>query len=380
MSITTGAQLLQHISQGGSVSLDGSGALQQQGGLAKFFQGIADAFRGLTAAGRAGMAQRNARLEEAMAELVRRDELLPNLASGPLPPPPGEGARVSINKALANMFTVQILRESGQPETMHATTQKVVQAILRENPEALDTTDSAALKSFVQRIVGEIMADPELRAGMNQGYSKGPEGMEEFTAFISDTIRSSFGDVLRKGTMNPQTGICDSFSLDATRGTPPTINGVCIDPGEGQRATEEYNQQLINAVPLPARPLVSLLTSQIGINGALIALVGDKHGTNPKINSERPMGMQPEKFLYGGEEYKYTVTTHPDRVDVHLSFQTKGLFVAPDLTQQGIRVGADDFSVTVSVPLNQFPLPEGQTLPDFSVHSMTRRPFTTYGG
>ena len=108
MSITTGAQLLQHISQGGSVSLDGSGALQQQGGLAKFFQGIADAFRGLTAAGRAGMAQRNARLEEAMAELVRRDELLPNLASGPLPPPPGEGARVSINKALANMFSVQI--------------------------------------------------------------------------------------------------------------------------------------------------------------------------------------------------------------------------------------------------------------------------------
>ena len=378
MPITTGSQLLQHIVQGGNVSLNDSGQVQQQSGLAKFFQGLADIFCGLTASGRAGIAERNARLEEAMADLIRRDELLPNLTSGPLPPP-GEGARASINKALVNLFVDQALHEGDVPETMWATTKKVVQALMQENPDLLASTDSAGLKSFAREMVGKIMADPELRSGMNQGYSKGPEGMEVFTVFISDTIRSSFGDVLRKGTMNPQTGICDSFSLDATRGTPPTINGVCLDPGAGQRTADEYNQQLINTVPLPARPFVSLLTSQIGINGALIALVGDKNGTNPKINSERTMGMQPEKFLYGGEEYKYTVTTYPDRVDVHLSFQTKGIFVDPELTQRGVRVGADDFSVTVSVPLGQFPVPEG-TVPDFTVHSLTRQPFTAYGG
>ena len=373
MAINMGAELLQHIGQGGHVSLDGSGQLQQQSGISKFFQGIADAFRGLTAAGRAGIAERNARLEEAMADLIRRDELLPNLTAGPLPPA-GEGARVSINKALANMFTDQILRETGQPETMRATTQKIVQEALTANPALAGGNDPKALKDFVHRTVTQLMSDPQLRAAMNQGYSKGPEGVEPVLEFMRTDLTETFLAPGQQREINPETGVHKAFLADSNR-TAPTINGVQLGPG---RTMEQCGQQLMEAVPLPARPIVSLLASQAGLNGSLLMLVVNGLGDGTYLNSEQPTGepFPMDKLHYGGQGTEYTITTHPDRVEVQVHFQTKGVLQpGHSPTGDGINFPGDDFTVTVSVPLDQFPLEPG-TAPHIRVHDFTRRPVT----
>ena len=372
MPITTGPQVLQHISQGHQLTLDGSGTLQQQGGISKFLQSIGDALRGLTAAGRAGIAERNARLENAMADLIRRDELLPNLASGPLPPLP-EGARAFINKALANMFVEQSLRDMGQPETLAPTTKKVVQQVLEANPGLASSTDAAALKAEVNKVVRQLMANPHTRAAMNQSYVKGPEDMDVFTNFVHDDLLATFRDPGQQRYFDPETGMHRSYGLDAERGLAPRINGARLERGSTRQQRE---QQLMDQIPPTARPFVSMVTSQAGLGGSLLSMVLTGSGTGTHMNSEIPGG-QPfpmGDIPYTNKGIAYTVTTHPDRVDVQMKFQAD---VAVPLNYPGIEdvvhIDGDEISVTVSVPLGQFPLAPG-TDPQLTVHSMTRTP------
>lgn len=76
MRIESSQQMFQHIENGGNLKLNKEGQLESQSAVGRFFQKIGDAFRSLTASGRAAIETRNARLHEAMADMVRRDALV----------------------------------------------------------------------------------------------------------------------------------------------------------------------------------------------------------------------------------------------------------------------------------------------------------------
>ena len=86
MRIESSQQMFQHIENGGNLKLNGEGRLETQSAAGRFFQKIGDAFRSLSASGRAAIETRTARLHEAMADMVRRDALV-NPAQTDIPNP-----------------------------------------------------------------------------------------------------------------------------------------------------------------------------------------------------------------------------------------------------------------------------------------------------
>ena len=76
MRIESNRQMLQHIENGGNLKLNREGQLETLSAAERFFRKIGDAFRSLSAAGRAAIETRNTRLHEAMADMVRRDTLI----------------------------------------------------------------------------------------------------------------------------------------------------------------------------------------------------------------------------------------------------------------------------------------------------------------
>ena len=87
MRIESGQQMFQHIENGGNLKLNSEGQLETQSAAGRFFQKIGDAFRSLSASGRAAIETRNTRLHEAMADMVRRDALV-NPAQAEIQRPP----------------------------------------------------------------------------------------------------------------------------------------------------------------------------------------------------------------------------------------------------------------------------------------------------
>ena len=76
MHIESLDQMRRHLEAGGFLTLDGQGRLETQGAVARFFQKIGDAFRSLSASGRAAMAERDAAVSRAVDEIAKADVLL----------------------------------------------------------------------------------------------------------------------------------------------------------------------------------------------------------------------------------------------------------------------------------------------------------------
>ena len=80
MPINTLSQLEHHLAAGGSVTVDRQGHLKAQSSSQRILQKIADAFRSLSASGRAAIEARNAAVSRAMDEMIRNDRFI-NAAS-----------------------------------------------------------------------------------------------------------------------------------------------------------------------------------------------------------------------------------------------------------------------------------------------------------
>ncbi|WP_144277339.1 hypothetical protein [Mailhella massiliensis] len=93
MHIESLDQMRRHLEAGGFLTLDGQGRLETQGAVARFFQKIGDAFRSLSASGRAAMAERDAAVSRAVDEMIRRDALV-NPGRMEIPRPAGRAAAV----------------------------------------------------------------------------------------------------------------------------------------------------------------------------------------------------------------------------------------------------------------------------------------------
>ena len=171
MRIDSSQQMFRHIENGGNLKLNSDGQLETQSAAGHFFQKIGDAFRSLSAGGRASIETRNARLHEAMADMVRRDALV-NPAQANIPQPPIsqlQRSRMCANLAMAGELTKL------PPETRAATRALVLYQL--EKHDVLNR-DAGTIRANIPQFMQIITGDPVLSSAMKCSYSRTREQLQ----------------------------------------------------------------------------------------------------------------------------------------------------------------------------------------------------------
>ena len=116
MHIESLDQMRRHLEAGGFLTLDGQGRPETQGAVARFFQKIGDAFRSLSASGRAAMAERDAAVSRAVDEMIRRDALVnPGRMEIPRPSRETNNISQSVLSQAKKSRTKPTIRSAGPP-------------------------------------------------------------------------------------------------------------------------------------------------------------------------------------------------------------------------------------------------------------------------
>lgn len=170
MHIESLDQMRRHLEAGGFLTLDGQGRLETQGAVARFFQKIGDAFRSLSASGRAAMAERDAAVSRAVDEMIRRDALV-NPGRMEIPRPAGRAAAAAAAR-------LQVMEE--------------VRAMAAEELEGLcpqlDGKERALCEERVFERMHGFLYDADLSGGID---------MEVLRGMVSDVAKNVVKDGVR---------------------------------------------------------------------------------------------------------------------------------------------------------------------------------------
>lgn len=219
MRIESGQQMFQHIENGGNLKLNREGQLETQSAAGRFFQKIGDAFRSLTASGRAAIETRNARLHEAMADMcggmrwstrlrrkfrtpmtdrAQRSEFAMRPGTGAGPEQTAEG----IPRGRRNL-ALHVLHSKGMPEN----------------------GDPASVGGETRAIMRHIEQHPGLRDGLRCDYARTNAQLQPLLREMTADLRAEYAH--QKAQHINEDGMHDSYVKDAKRGSVRSINGPC---------------------------------------------------------------------------------------------------------------------------------------------------------
>ncbi len=178
MPINTLSQLEHHLAAGGSVTVDRQGHLKAQSSSQRILQKIADAFRSLSASGRAAIEARNAAVSRAMDEMIRNDRFInaarTSLAEKGVGGEAGKGAARTSSRTGSEQSSVDLksLAEEAMvhqfPNLEKAERSRRAQIITGHMKTFLQDKDPSYFKSDVLQTIANAMARESVRPDIGQ--------------------------------------------------------------------------------------------------------------------------------------------------------------------------------------------------------------------
>lgn len=383
MKIDSAQQMLQHIDAGGGLSLGKDGQLKTQNAAAQFFQKIGDAFRSLTASGQASISARNERLYGAMAEMVRQDNSLPNLAAAG----PQQGAAISQAEKNALCMRLEVGRQvASLPLETRTCARNYLQGGLERAGQLEGTPEQ--VRARVRNAAQMMRSRPDLLRAFRQDGAMGADARAAMMRELTEASRREYARPVQKGHI--EDGVHDSYLKDARRGSITSINGqpprmerlnpdVPLAEGEAERIFQGLQEQICEFIPNPTiRGFVTMMASQAGLEGSLLISLMQEKGVRHDPQALCGMDMAQHGLSIATPHHKYSLEVTESRVDIHLSFDaqvTADRFLGRNIREgypKSLELGGGHYEVTLSVPLDQ-QVAEGQA-PDFTVSELTRTP------
>ena len=348
MRIESGQQMFQHIENGGNLKLNSEGQLETQSAAGRFFQKIGDAFRSLSASGRAAIETRNTRLHEAMADMVRRDALV-NPAQAEIQRPPI--TQIERNRMCASLAMAGELAKL--PPESRAAARALVLHQLREH--GVLNHNAATVRANIQQFMQRIYSDPVLSNGLKCAFSLSSARLQPMMNEVAEDTRAEF----RKPTQQAhiENGIHASYPKDAQRDSVRSINGQPVNK-------DDLAGQLKALVPdEKMSSFISFAASQAGIEGSLYKHLAMPGGTKPNPDSPNLAEIQAKGLHLGTPYHKYELNIQNGkatiRLDMDVALQPLGT------PNDGHGVGGSRYAVTMEIDLNQDMT--GKDMPDFTL-------------
>lgn len=385
-AITTGVQLQRYLENGGYVQLNSQGGLETQSGISHFFQKIGDAFRGLSTSGRRELAARNARLQDAMASMLRQPGALPNLGETRLASTSVEGGA---EKAILLRMAVDRMVRGDDPDVpvgtgIPAGDQKGVQEAVLKYLDYYPPADRSlsGMRAKAGRFLTDILTKPGMLKACKTSFTVDPGRASAIHAALQKSITDEY--LREKDHTIDRDGFHDSYLLDAVRGDVTSINGQPLRGAPLRPDTRYLNlkdpqhapfpphvqglmEQMADLVPdREIRGFVSMLASQAGIEGALsMHLVAGVPPADDGVATMSDLG--PNGMIMQFPEHEYCLNVGNDGV-LHITCN----LTAENIMTQNVKAGAppmglarNAYEVSVNIDLNQDMT--GKDVPDFTV-------------
>ena len=361
MRIESSQQMFQHIENGGNLKLNGEGRLETQSAAGRFFQKIGDAFRSLSASGRAAIETRTARLHEAMADMVRRDALV-NPAQTDIPNPVAD--QVRRNEFAMRLSLAQ--EAAGLPKESRAAARNLALQVLQSRgmPEQ---GDPASISREVQSIMRHIGQNPVLRDGLRCDYARGHAQLQPMLREMAGDIRAEY--TRQKDRNIREDGMHNSYLKEALRGSVRSINGHAPNAAD-------FEGEFKALIPdTRMRGFLSMMTSQAGVEGSLCKqlLLPGMAKDNPDFPGYTEMVQH--GLLLEFPHHTYDVSVENDKAHVRLEMDAvvrSQQFAGELFGEHPVSLGGGRYTVEMVVDLNQDM--SGKTIPDFSLINASRTP------
>jgi hypothetical protein len=253
MRIQSSQEMLNYIESGHNLTLNEQGQLKTKNMVQTFFHKIADAFRSLTARGRAAIEARNASLSAAMTDMIRQDAIV-NPVLDTLPDPMmGKAQR---NEFIMRLSVAQATRQL-PVEARNATSNYVMVVLFSEGMPGQG--NSAGISQRIQDILRNIQDDNVLFHSLHCDYASTHTDLMPMLDKMSTNIRSDF--MKQKGRISPD-GMHDCYLIDVRRGSVRSINGQPPD-------ASDYEGEFRELIPdVKIRGFLSMMVTQAGIEGS----------------------------------------------------------------------------------------------------------------
>ncbi|MBQ4492859.1 MAG: hypothetical protein II967_06205 [Deltaproteobacteria bacterium] len=385
-AITTGVQLQQYLETGGYVQLNSQGALETQSGISRFFQKIGDAFRGLSASGQQALADRNTRLQDAMASMLRQQGVLPNLGETRIASTSVKGG---VEQAILLRMAVSRMVSGGDSNVavgngIPASDQKGVQEAVLKYLEYYPPADRSlqGMRAKAGRILTNFLTTPGMLKACKTSFTVDPGRATAIHAALHQSISDEY--LKEQDHTIDENGFHNSYLLDAVRGDVASINGQPLrtaplhpdtnyldvtKPGSPSRPPNEQGilEQMADIIPdKKIRGFVTMLASQAGIEGSLSIHLAtgtppadDEVATLPDLI---PIGMAMEF-----PKHKYALNVSNDGV-LHVTCNLTAQNTVVQNTRTGVPplvLASNAYEVVVNIPLNQDMT--DKDVPDFTV-------------
>lgn len=361
MRIESSQQMFQHIESGGNLKLGSQGQLETQSAAGRFFQKIGDAFRSLSASGRAAIETRNAALHAAMADMVRRDALV-NPAQAEIPNPMTEQARR--NGFIMNLALAQ--GASQLPQESRAAARNLALHVLHSKgmPEQ---GDPAAVSRETRRIMQHIQDTPVVRDGLRCDYARSHAQLQPLLDEIAGDIRTEY--MKQKDRFISEDGMHESYVMDAKRGSIRSINGHAPDAAdfEGEFKALIPDKQI--------RGFLSMMASQAGVEGSLFSQlqVPGRVKDNPDFPSS--IEMMQQGLMMALHNHKYDISVEDGKAHIRLEMDAEvkaHKFAGEEIGKTSVSIGGGHYALEMVVDLNQDMT--GKDIPDFTLVNASRTP------
>jgi hypothetical protein len=368
--------------------------LQTQSAIGRLFQKVGDAFRSLTASGRASIAERTANLKEAIAERLRGE--FSNPTAAPKEKLPKDYSLRALCSQLHMYKAVQALPASVREAVRNSLPGYMDQITENRRANGRDAEYNVMEHpDEVQEILEKIVKN-------NPGYTKF-EKLEQMTPLINqhqDAIKVAFKAQLTgtikgdQATRENPAHIHQTHLLDADRCDKITINGLDAKPllpkalvekqGAGHAADFSSYEQAVTALipeqtgektPGLARYIATTIAQHTGAGLGIISLLTGTHkdGTMglPKdagLGYTDPVTFTPT-FATGGSQ---VVSMDKDGAGVRVRYTMDAPINLRDpdafSTLPALAVPLKSYTVTVFIPFDQ---PGGIDDPRFDIESVT---------
>ena len=272
MRITSSQQMLQHIDNGGYLKLDSENKLATSSSFGHAMQKVRDAFRSLSASGRAYIENRNAALFDSMARRVADD--------APAQPDNPAGIRIPAsqiqqeqrNKLALRLNIIKTLASLGIPRECRGGAALYVYHALH----AMQLTKGLSqeeIPEHVTRVCQSIKEKPFLQRALSCNYTLSSEACEALTRHCQTMLKGNFKGELRDGAMLPN-GIHRDFASSALRNRIGTFNGSSVVPSGTQNVDFADNREALVNDAMEARlrdvdsryvNLITMLASEKGM-------------------------------------------------------------------------------------------------------------------
>ena len=358
MRIESSQQMFQHIENGGNLKLNKEGQLESQSAVGRFFQKIGDAFRSLTASGRAAIETRNARLHEAMADMVRRDALV-NPAQANIQSPMTE--RAQHNEFAMRLGLAQGL--SKLPKEARAAARNLALHVLHSKGMP-GQGDPASVGRETQSIMRHIEQTPALRDGLRCDYARNNAQLQPLLREMTGDLRAEY--MHQKDRHISKDGMHDSYVKDATRGSVRSINGHAPNAADFEGEFEAL-------IPdKKMRGFLSMMASQAGLEGSLCKqlLAEGMAKDNPDFPGYQEMIQNGLLIEFPHHKYDISVEDGQARIRLEMDAVVKAHMFEGELIGQTL--GGGRYSVEMVVDLNQDMT--GKDIPDFTLVNASRTP------